>query len=686
MSSLQSFTLRSDTPDALEVNLGEAGGTITFEGTSLAGTTVYYRDEPNVTAATSDGSLTSGSSVTLYGTQWFAIPYDKITAPPPSAALTVTLPQLTGSPSQVAHLPLNVRDATYGTKVNGGGDAVSGILACLQDANAAVDSGVSGVDIYVPRGDYTLTAYQTGNGQNWHLPIERSGIRFIFEQGARFITTQDAALLFFSGASRPATAANWGTYWLGLPTARTYYPFTAALARGDVSFTLSNLADAAHFAVGDAIHIRTGNTTNANVLSTEPDAEINEVASISGAVIGLRWPLVKDYQQEWYVGAANGGLDSNAGKTDTTNRGGANHGAATFGVANIQAITMRNVGVENFQFDAPNAGRYGIMAFGAIIGLDILGAGGRIGGSVMNAIEYRFARMRDFDVEITNTASGSARWITTTATSCSDVVMESIRGVGKGGRMAMAHFHEGTANLKVNGYDLVTDAGQDDITPYDIRGRAYNQHHENVSVVSGGSLSPVYVSPECGDPYGLSSLRKVRAKCSDATKGIRVEAAGWSVRDSDPATPLRLARPGGGFTVASTTTGATAAAVPQEVLRYTAWVDVNNKTVVLGQIPDNTTVWDAALYVQQAFDSDGTDRVTVGWDGVTEAIVKSAAMSDVATTGDRPILFGDYFRQYQGPTLTQPRTLKAYYVAGGSAPTQGKVRVTVLLHRDPEAP
>ncbi len=589
-------------------------------------------------------------------------------------------------------LALNVRD--YGTLVNGAGDAVPGYLACLADAYDAIDGGdATGVDILVSRGTYDLQAVQTGGGQNWHVPVQRSGIRFVHEQGAVLTTSQDAALYFFGGCTLPGLATSWESYWLGKASLRTYYSFAdAVLYRGAMQVTLATPADAANFAVGDAVHIRTGQTTNASVNDAEPDAEINEVASVDAGtgIIGLRWPLVKNYQQEWFVGASSGGLDGNHGKSDTTSRGGGNNGAVTFGIANVQAITQRNVGVQNLQFDAPSAGRYAVMSLGAVLGLTIDGASGRIGGSVMNTIEYRFGKFRNFDVQIVNSASASARWVTTTGTSCSDIEMENIRGVGKGGRMAMAHFHEGTANLRVRGYRLSTDAGLDDTTPYSIRARAYNQVHEDVEVAHGGSSVPVYVSPEAGDPFGLSELRNVRASCAgDATRGVRIDAAGWSVGRAHPSTPVRLSKPAAGYTIATTTPGATQPASRMDRWEAACWVTPTNATAILGQIPDNCTLTDAEIFVHEAVSGGGSSapRLSVGWDGNEQAFVAKSSLANLDTTGQQAVSFSTtYYRVYQGPLLTQPRTLKAYLTWTGSTPANGKVRVSVSFRRDPEAP
>jgi hypothetical protein len=69
MSGVQTFVVRGDN-EPLEIGLGDAGGLVAV---ASGGSTVYYRDEPGVSATVNDGSIAAGASATLYGTQWLVV-------------------------------------------------------------------------------------------------------------------------------------------------------------------------------------------------------------------------------------------------------------------------------------------------------------------------------------------------------------------------------------------------------------------------------------------------------------------------------------------------------------------------------------------------------------------------------------------------------------------------------------
>lgn len=86
----------------------------------------------------------------------------------------------------------------------------------------------------------------------------------------------------------------------------------------------------------------------------------------------------------------------------------------------------------------------------------------------------------------------------------------------------------------------------------------------------------------------------------------------------------------------------------------------------------------AQVHVTVAFNSDGTDNITVGYDADTDAFITSL---DVSTTGVKTASLGT-LNGYNGTA----RTVEAYYTAGGSAATAGKAIVILEIFPVPISP
>ena len=124
------------------------------------------------------------------------------------------------------------------------------------------------------------------------------------------------------------------------------------------------------------------------------------------------------------------------------------------------------------------------------------------------------------------------------------------------------------------------------------------------------------------------------------------------------------------------TIAALAAATYVESL--TTWVSFGTQNPALGTLPANSHVLDVQVYVQAAFNSDGTDLLTVGYDGTVSAFVTSL---DVSTTGLKSPTLGSGM----GYNATS-RAVEVYYTAGGSAPTTGSAIVVLRFVRAAAAP
>ena len=108
------------------------------------------------------------------------------------------------------------------------------------------------------------------------------------------------------------------------------------------------------------------------------------------------------------------------------------------------------------------------------------------------------------------------------------------------------------------------------------------------------------------------------------------------------------------------------------------WVTKDTQNPVMGILPAATYVIQAHVHVTEAFNSDGTDLLTVGWDTDADAIVTSI---DVSTTGVKSVTLGSN-AGYNGTA----QKVKAYYVNGGSEPTTGKAFVLIETVRVPVQP
>lgn len=107
--------------------------------------------------------------------------------------------------------------------------------------------------------------------------------------------------------------------------------------------------------------------------------------------------------------------------------------------------------------------------------------------------------------------------------------------------------------------------------------------------------------------------------------------------------------------------------LPRAIQRLEAWVTSSNQNVSLGTLPANTWLESIMCHVTEAFDSDGTDQITVGWDADTNGAALSV---DVSNTG---VLYPSLGVR-QGYSSTE-RALEIYYTNGGSEPTTGKALV-----------
>lgn len=108
------------------------------------------------------------------------------------------------------------------------------------------------------------------------------------------------------------------------------------------------------------------------------------------------------------------------------------------------------------------------------------------------------------------------------------------------------------------------------------------------------------------------------------------------------------------------------------------WITSGTQGVTIGTLPAYSYVHSVRVHVTEAFDSDGTDTLSVGRVGDEDAF---GAAVDVSTTGVKAVTLG----AEAGYNATGVN-VRGYYFNGGSEPTTGKALVVVEYYRVPVQP
>ncbi len=94
-----------------------------------------------------------------------------------------------------------------------------------------------------------------------------------------------------------------------------------------------------------------------------------------------------------------------------------------------------------------------------------------------------------------------------------------------------------------------------------------------------------------------------------------------------------------------------------------SWITHSRQTVDLGVLPADTYIMRVLCHVTEAFNSGGTDEVTVGNDLDPDAIVTTV---DVSSTGIKSLTLG-----VNAGYNSAGQQLKLFYSNGGGEPTAG---------------
>lgn len=108
------------------------------------------------------------------------------------------------------------------------------------------------------------------------------------------------------------------------------------------------------------------------------------------------------------------------------------------------------------------------------------------------------------------------------------------------------------------------------------------------------------------------------------------------------------------------------------------WVTSGRQTVDLGSLPADTYIMRAHCHVTQAFNSNGTDTVTVGSDADPDSIVTSV---DVSSTGIKTLTLG-----VSAGYNSAAQQIKIVYANGGSEPSTGAALFIFETAKVPSSP
>jgi hypothetical protein len=410
------------------------------------------------------------------------------------------------------------------------------------------------------------------------------------------------------------------------------------VAFGDGTVTLATIADAADFAVGDAIFLRSGQTLS-DTGHGNPDSEINEVTAVNLVTgeLDIKWPAAKDYIQEYYP---------DAGENDPTTTA-VTAWLAPFGVHNIEPVVARNLAViGSGTIRSEVTGDHGyVVGFGSLIGLkvDIRVAGTNI--SPQTGGPYRDADLKahaDVAFNIQNDT------LLTADKGCGDVRME-MNCVNSGSFVSFCHVHEGTFQAVVKG-KVVNPPSATDNHAISVRARGYDIRIQDIDVIheSSGDGVPVFVD---------ETIQNVTVSGVNPTGSASIIAASNATL-----------RNNGGYW--STSTG-----TDNDIHVMSKWVYHDSAaSLIIGTLPVGAFVLDAYVQVLTAFDGP-TANLAVGHDGGYYGLITGAAAVDLTSLGlpafTRPTDVGYY--QVAG---ADTRDIEIIYTADGSAAGRAVVVVT----------
>lgn len=306
----------------------------------------------------------------------------------------------------------------------------------VQEAATALETNGSGRLIFKPGKTYTLTSSLTCNASN-------------------VVFSLNGAKIVHSGSTYAITPGNTTDY-----TTLTYYTLSGtSYVAGTTVITLNSSSDNVNFTAGDYVYVRTRQVVSGG--TAQPVAEINQILSISGANLTLRWPLAKDYTKD---------------------------ASYTWGVANCTSIVQTN-----WLFEGPGEINTTIRS---IVGLNLVGCmvrGIRFTGRSGLHLRGRFLRVEGCDFDITPDWSATL-WrpgfvFIDTGTAYFWIERNNCRSIGVG----FMHLHEGSANGWVRDNSFLQpsseSASTEDWPVISIRALSWNLHIVGNTIINQARAS-----------------------------------------------------------------------------------------------------------------------------------------------------------------------------------------------------
>ncbi|MFO1038137.1 MAG: glycosyl hydrolase family 28-related protein [Geminicoccaceae bacterium] len=421
---------------------------------------------------------------------------------------------------------------------------------------------------------------------------------------------------------------------------------------------LSNAGDAASYAVGDIIYLRTGSTLNNAAIS--PDCELNKVEAINGGVITLKWPTTKPYAQEYYPSGSSG---------ISSRTGGGN--AAPCGIANVNDRVIENIIIRGLKYEGSSSGNGDLQAISlwSVLNAKLIGCNITYNKNGLGSRDARHVDIIDITWEHLGTFISNASYFVGPSTGCSDWRILNFRTNSP--TVSYLHLHEGVANIEIGDFRIRNGDSAGQVTGMvDMTTRTYdiNMHDGSIDFAGTGTNPMINIDAACGGGGRIRNIKITRQ--ASAANDVRCDAGGWEIENVTcngqlAQISLRALQDLNGAAGSKTDVWAQVGALTSAKL-----------TCKFGIIPTYGGSWRLLIDKQTGFNSDGTDYLNVGYVGALSAYVSNL---DVSGTGAVEI---DLSHASKGTSLGRqegaPRELIATVTPGGSAPSTGALTLTMF--------
>lgn len=432
----------------------------------------------------------------------------------------------------------------------------------------------------------------------------------------------------------------------------TAYQISGSISKGAQSSLLSTAADASRFAAGDIAFLRTGEMLNVATTS-EPNSELLEVLSADPAtgVVTFVTPIAKPYVQEYFTSGTSGITTSSV----TAN-------PAIYGLANVTDRVMRR-----FRW------RGGKLVGGADT-LQLVSLWSMLDGEFEAQMFYpraglgaRDARNIRADVWLEHDGTDNATYAFGPSTGCSDWEAQ-VRLRSKG--FNYLHIHENMARSRFRPHLSMRGSASANNGGIDIAARATDIEIIRPFVDTGSADKQcIFIESSAGGGGVITDPTLVNN--STTTSSVINNASNWKMSGerlfgSNTKIAHRATQVGGGFTSESRTVefaliaGKTTCTVPACYFQYDQSLSIQ-------------------VDVVEAFNAGAGNTISLGYSGSAGVLLNALAVSStgaVRVGSDHASAGTELGRQ---TTFTSAKDLVLTFNGTGSAPTTGKVIVTLVV-------